>query len=150
GVLMDRDLDRRSRRGRGALRAGDEAPQHLLLVAAIERTNAEATDGVIGDYIRRASAARDDAVHARVRTQLLSHRVHGVEELDEPIERVHALIRLRRGVRRLAEVLDENAIRGERVPPGEASAGRGVDHHRGIDVVETAGAQERDLATAAL
>ena len=32
---------------------------------------------------------------------------------------------------------------------GEAPAGRRVDHHRGVDVVEAAGTQQRDLAAAA-
>ena len=138
---MDRHLDRRSSCGRRALRAGDEAPQHLLLVAAVERADAEAARGVIGDHVGGAPAVRDDPVDARVGTELLPHRVHAVEELDQTIEGVDPLVGLRRGVRGLPEVLDEHAIRGERVATREAPAGGRVDHHRGVDVVEAAGAQ---------
>ena len=47
------------------------------------------------------------------------------------------------------EVLHDDAIRRERVPAREGPARGRVDHHRGVHVVESAGAKQRHLAAAA-
>ena len=89
-------------------------------------------------------------MHPRVGSELLAHGVHVVEQLQHAVERVYPEVGLRRSVCRLTAELDHHAIRGERVPARERSSGSRVDHHRDVDVVEAAGANERHLAAAAL
>ena len=88
-----------------------------------------------GDDVRRVAAVGDDPVNARIAPDHLTERAQVVEGHEHRVERVHAEIRARGGVRRLTGELDveRNHREHQRV---ELVRRPGMEHERGVDVTE--------------
>src|SRR5215475_15993790 len=137
--------DSAARGGGRPLGAGLEATQQLLAVILGGRAQVEFRGGVLRDDVGLIPALGDDAVHARIRPELLTHLIERHEELDHGVERIHPAPRPGRGVRGLAEELacDLDDAEGRAPHLGSAAA---VDHHGRVHASEDAGLQELDLA----
>src|SRR3989442_929984 len=137
-----------ARRRRGALAAGLEAAEKLVAVRLVQRAQVELRARVLGNDVGLGPALADDAVHACVGPELLAHRVHRHEELDDPVQRVHAAPRPGRGMGRLAEELGLDLDDSEAGAP-DAGAAASVDHHRGVYTSKHARLQQLHLSRAA-
>src|SRR5437870_5264305 len=109
-VVRALDDPERSARGlRRRLRARDDALLERPHVVEIDRAYVEDGGGELGDDVGRRAAVGDDAMDARVGAYLLAQHRHVGVGLDGGVERVHALPRVRGGVRRLARELQADA-----------------------------------------
>ena len=138
-------LQRRAGRLRARLEARGHANLQLFEVLVILGAHEEAGGGVPGDDIRRFPAIGDHAVDAGGAADVLPERVDGVVGDDHRFERIDAALRLRRGVRLAPVVLDAQLGAGER-PGDDAVARTGMRHDRGVEAVERALADHRNLA----
>src|SRR5262249_19133396 len=105
--------------------------------------------GELRNDVGGGAAARDDAVDARLGTDLLPQHADVVERLNHRVERVDALPRVGRRVRGLARELEAGAHDAEQILVHDPAI-EAVDHHRGVHVLEDAAPDELDLAAAAL
>ena len=90
---------------------------------------------------------RDDAVDARVRADVLAHRVDAGEEFDHAVEGVRAVVGVAGRVRRLAvehevDVRDGEAGAARILRRGAGAVAGVVDHQRGVHVLEDAGVDQ--------
>ncbi len=134
-----------SGRHRAGLGAADDLVDHLAGVDRVGRANSEPGGRVGWDDVRRAATVGDDAVDADIRPQLLAQQPDGVEHLDDGVERVDALVWRGSGVGRLAEELERQPVGDECRVERHVVLGAGVDHDRGVDIVEVALLDQRDL-----
>ena len=149
-VVRALDDPERSARGlRRRLRARDDALLERPHVVEIDRAYVEDGGGELGDDVGRRAAVGDDAMDARVGAYLLAQHRHVGVGLDGGVERVHALPRVRGGVRRLARELQADAHDPEQVHVRDPAV-PAVNHHRGVDSREDAALDEPHLAAAAL
>ena len=98
-------------------------------------------DGVRRHDVGRLAAARDDAVDAIARADVLAQQADRRLRDRERVGGVDAQLGARRGVRRLAVVVDVELGAGERGRLGHVER-RGVHHHRGVHAVEGAALEQ--------
>jgi hypothetical protein len=143
------ELDAGAHRGRGAARRGEHAllERRDLLGAAVP--DQELRLGEVRHDVGRAAPVRDDAVDAGLVQHVLAQRVDGVEGEDAGVERVDAELGAAGGVRGLAVEAHGDAGGGERAADRHRARAR-VEHQGRVDALEHAGAEQQDLAAAAL
>ena len=130
-----------------------ETVPHALLelhqVARLERAHVERSSGDAGNDVRRLATARDDAVDARVRADVVAKLRDRLVRRDERVERVHSLLREHRRVHGLTPVFHVDMGDAEHRHVHDVGRRR-VRHHRHVDIVEAAGSRHDDLAAVEL
>src|SRR5262249_27007098 len=149
GVLVIDDLHGASRRTRGALRTGDDAPVELPHLVDPGRTDVKRGGRKLGNDVRRGAALGDDAVDPTLGTNLLTQHADRVEGPDDGVERVDPLPRIGRRVCSLSGELEADAHDAEQILMGDPTV-PAVHHQRRVDALEDAAAYQLHLTAAAL
>src|SRR5436309_313681 len=104
-TLLRLVLEGSARCRRACPTAVDDFLQHRRRVRTVGRAHAECGLRSVRNDVGSGTAVGDDAVHARVVTQLLAQQPNVDEHLNQPVEGVDSFVGGRRGVGGLAEKL---------------------------------------------